>query len=85
VGASAARALGLIHGTDQIAFTAKWLGSASNPDVSRNYASFTQMAQDQANSRVYGGIHFRFENEASQEVCPKVADWVFKHFMRAKH
>lgn len=84
VGASAARALGLIHGTDQIAFTARWLGSGSNPDVSRNYASFTQMAQDQANSRIYGGIHFRFENEASQEACPKVAEWVFRHFMQAK-
>jgi hypothetical protein len=84
VGASAARALALIHGTDQIAFTAKWLGSESNPDVSRNYASFAQMAQDQANSRIYGGIHFRFENEASQEACPKVAEWVFKHFMQAK-
>jgi hypothetical protein len=84
VGASAARALGLIHGTDEVAFIAKWLGSGSNPDVSRSYASFTQMAQDQANSRIYGGIHFRFENEASQEVCPKVAQWVFKHFMQAK-
>ncbi len=84
VGASAARALALIHGTDQIAFTAKWVGSGTNPDVSRNYASFTQMAQDQADSRIYGGIHFRFENEASQEACPKVAEWVFKHYMRAK-
>jgi hypothetical protein len=42
------------------------------------------MAQDQANSRIYGGIHFRFENEASQEACPKVAEWVFRHFMQAK-
>ena len=84
VGASAARTLALIHGTDQIAFTAKWLGSESNPDVSRNYASFTQMAQDQADSRIYGGIHFRFENEASQEACPKVAEWVFKHYMQPK-
>jgi hypothetical protein len=85
VGASAARALALIHGTDQIAFTAKWLGSENNPDVSRNYASFTQMAQDQADSRIHGGIHFRFENEASQEACPKVAEWVFKNFMRPKY
>jgi hypothetical protein len=84
VAASAARALALIHGTDQIAFTAKWLGSGSNPDVSRNYASFTQMSQDQANSRIYGGIHFRFESEASQEACPKVAEWVFRRFMQAK-
>lgn len=84
VGASAARALALVHGTDQIAFTAKWLGSGTNPDVSRNYASFSQMAQDQANSRIYGGIHFRFENEASQDACPKAAEWVFEHYMQPR-
>lgn len=84
VGASAARALALIHGADEVAFTAMWLGSASNPDVSRHYASFSQMAQDQANSRIYGGIHFRFESEASQEACPKVAQWVYQNFMQAK-
>jgi len=84
VGASAARVLGLIHGSDQVAFTAVWLGNTGNPNVSRDYASFTQLAQDQANSRIYGGIHFRFESEASQEACPKVAEYVFANYMQPK-
>jgi hypothetical protein len=82
VGASAARALALFHGTDVMSFTAKWLGAAGQPDVSRNYSSFWQLALDQANSRIYGGIHFSFESRASQESCPKVAEYVYANFMQ---
>jgi hypothetical protein len=81
VGASAASALRLFHGTDAIAFTARWLGNPGNPDVSRAYTSFWQMAEDQANSRVYGGIHFSFEGAASQESCAKVSEYVFENYM----
>lgn len=82
VGASAARALSLVHGTDDVAFNAVWQGSAGNPDVTRPYSRFSQLAEDQANSRIYGGIHFRFENVASQQACPKVAEYVNARFMR---
>ena len=82
VGASAARALALAHGTDDVAFTAVWQGNTGNPDVSRPYSRFSQLAEDQANSRIYGGIHFRFESTASQQACPKVAEYVNARFMR---
>jgi hypothetical protein len=82
VGASAARALALAHGTDEVAFTAVWQGNTGNPDVSRPYSRFSQLAEDQANSRIYGGIHFRFESIASQQACPKVAEYVNSRFMR---
>jgi hypothetical protein len=81
VGASAARALALFYGTDAIPFTAVWLGNTGNPDVSRPYGGFWQLAEDQANSRVYGGIHFSFESAASQESCVKVPEYVVTHFM----
>jgi hypothetical protein len=81
VGASAAAALRLFYGTDTMAFTARWLGNTGNPDVSRPYAGFWQMAEDQANSRVYGGIHFSFESAASQEYCVKVPEYVFENYM----
>jgi hypothetical protein len=82
VGASAARTLALVLGSDEVPFTALWQGSSGNPDVARPYANFSQLAQDQANSRLYGGIHFRFENEASQHSCPKVAEYVFARYMQ---
>jgi hypothetical protein len=39
------------------------------------------MAEAQGRSRVFGGIHFTFEIEASQERCPKVADYAFENYM----
>ena len=41
------------------------------------------MAQEQADSRIYGGIHYRFDNEAGQTAGSAVADYVFANFMTA--
>lgn len=81
VGASAARILGLIYGSDEAQFTATWIGRDGNPDVARQYTHFSQLSLDQANSRIYGGIHFRYESEVSQEACPKIAEYVFANFL----
>lgn len=80
VGASAARMLTLFHGGDEQPFTVLWSGAAGHPDVARSYSRFSDLAQDQANSRIYGGIHFRYESEVSQESCPKVAEYVFETY-----
>lgn len=86
-GASAARALALGHGTDEIAFTATWFGlpatdtTPATSDVSRNYTSFWRMALDEARSRIVGGIHYTFESRASQRACPKVSEFVFNNYM----
>jgi hypothetical protein len=82
VSASAARMLSLIYGSDEAHFTARWVGADGHPDVSRSYTRFTQLAEDQANSRIYGGIHFRYESLASQASCPKVAEYIFANYMR---
>lgn len=84
VGASAARALQLFFGADAVPFTAVWKGNAGNPDVARSYVSFRQLSEDQANSRIYAGIHFRFDNAASQENCGRVSGYVFGHFALAR-
>jgi hypothetical protein len=47
----------------------------------RSYADFWQAADEQADARVYGGIHFRFDCEAGQKVGFKVAHYVVKHFL----
>lgn len=85
LGASAARALALAFGTNDIPFTVVWLGNTGNPDVPKPYTGFWQFAQDEADSRIYGGIHFRFDNEASQVVCSEVAEYIHGHYMRPRH
>lgn len=82
VGTSSARALARAVGRDDVPFSVTWIGTGGNANVTRQYASFSELAEQQARSRVYGGIHFDFELRASQESCTKVADWVADHYMK---
>lgn len=81
LGASAARALALNFGTNDIPVTARWVGAMGNANVSQSYPGFRQLAEAEALSRIYGGIHFTFESTASQESCPKVSEYVFANYM----
>ena len=82
IGASSARALALFFGTNDLPFTVQWTGIAPNADVARPFQGFWQLAEHQGVSREYGGIHFHFDTTASQEVCPKVAGYIYANFMR---
>lgn len=84
IGASAAQTLILYFGANEYNVSATWTGLNGNANVTRQYDNFWAMAEDQAVSREYGGIHFHFDTTASQEVCPKVARYVFNNFMRPK-
>jgi hypothetical protein len=65
-----------------VPFSVTWVGTGGNANVTRQYTSFSELAQQQARSRVYGGIHFDFELTASTGSCTKVADWVADHYAR---
>jgi hypothetical protein len=81
LGACASKALQLVLGTDNIAFTATWNGINGNPNVTRPYSSFSQLAQEEADSRIYAGIHFRFDNEASQAACARLVTFALGKVM----
>ncbi len=84
IGASAARVLALALGTDDVPVTATWRQSGGQPDVVFNFATLSDVAQQQADSRIYGGIHYRFDNEAGQIAGRAVAEYVFANFMTPK-
>ena len=46
-----------------------WKGSAP-----RQYASFTELAEEAAISRVYGGIHYRFTQDLTLEIGKKLGN-----------
>jgi hypothetical protein len=46
-----------LFGTDQVAFT--MTSGAPFAGITRSFTSFSQAAQENADSRVYAGIHFR--------------------------
>jgi hypothetical protein len=80
-GAVAARALQLVFGRDDVPFSVTWVGIAPNPDVTRHYDEFSQLAEEFARSRIYGGIHYQFDSDASQSACPKVAEHAYANYM----
>lgn len=86
VGTAHSTTLALFFGRDDIAFQHTWEGIApGSPGFTRSYPSFTAMANEQAESRIYGGIHFRFDNVAGQAVGRNVSIYVFFNFMRPRY
>jgi hypothetical protein len=81
VGASAATVLGAVFGTDDMSVSIEWR-SADDLSVvgTRTYGSFWQAAREQERSRVWGGIHYTFDGEASQQVCPMVAGFAMARY-----
>src|SRR5262249_54690422 len=53
----------------------------SRPGVTRSYPSFSQALQECGDSRVYAGIHWRFDCVVAQDVGRTVADYVMDHFL----
>jgi hypothetical protein len=84
VGASAARALELAFGTNDIQVTATFRQSNGTPDVSHLHPGFAQLAEEQAISRVYGGIHYQFDSDASRDMGVKIGDFIVANYMVAR-
>jgi len=80
IGASAARALQLAFGTDDTTITATWKQSNA-PDVSHQFDSFSALADSQYMARIWGGVHYRFDQVAGQHIGNQVAEYVFMNFM----
>ncbi|HKR22052.1 MAG TPA: vanadium-dependent haloperoxidase [Pyrinomonadaceae bacterium] len=81
IGTSQATVLALFFGRDDIRFEHTWTGAGG---ATRSYAGFGAMADEQARARVYGGIHFTFDNVAGQSVGTNVANYVFSKLMRPR-
>jgi hypothetical protein len=81
IGASAARALQLAFGANDIPVTATWRQSGGLSDVSHHFDGFWQAAEEQSESRIYGGIHYRFDQVAGQQIGRSAAEFVFANFM----
>jgi len=81
IGTSQSTMLALFFGRDDIAFQHTWEGAGG---ATRLYAGFGAMADEEARARVYGGIHFTFDNVAGQSVGQNVASYIFANVMRPR-
>jgi hypothetical protein len=82
IGTGASRMLADVLESDAQTFTATWYSPSDAVVFSQPYASLSQLGADEAHSRIWGGIHYRFDIEASQVSCTQVADYLFDHYMR---
>jgi hypothetical protein len=81
IGTSQSTMLALFFGRDDIRFDHTWQGTGG---ATRSYAGFTAMADEEARARVYGGIHFTFDNVAGQSIGRNVASYIFQNVMRPR-
>ena len=84
IGASAARALQLVCDTNDVPVAITWNLSGGFPSVTRYFDGFWQAAEEEAMARIYGGIHYRFDQQAGQQVGRSVAEFVFANFVRPR-
>ncbi|MDN5873143.1 MAG: Ig-like domain-containing protein, partial [Sinobacteraceae bacterium] len=73
---AAARILGHVFGMDTSFSTTAY----TLPGVTRSFDSFDAAADEAGRSRVYGGIHYEFTNQAGNELGHQVADAVLARF-----
>jgi hypothetical protein len=61
------------------------LSDPSLPTVTLHYTSFHDITDDIDDARVYGGIHFRFDQEAGGRLGRRVGRYVYGHNLRPAH
>lgn len=79
VSGAAAAVLSAFFGTNAIAFT---LPSQAAGLPARSFTSFSQAAAESAISRLYGGIHWSFDNNVGLTVGNAVGQYVTNNFFR---
>jgi hypothetical protein len=55
------------------------------PGVTLQYTTFRSLTHDIDDARVFGGIHFRFDQEAGARQGWRVGRYVFRHHLRPRH
>jgi hypothetical protein len=58
------------------------VGAESVPGVTRSFDSFAAAAAEAGQSRIYGGIHYQFDNQNGQALGRAVSQFVVENFLR---
>jgi len=61
------------------------LSNPAIPAIVLHYSAFHDILDDVDDARVYGGIHFRFDQEAGGKLGRRVGRYVYKHQLRPSH
>jgi hypothetical protein len=81
-GNGAAEVLRRLYGEDGHSIT---LTNPAVPSIVLQYTSFKQITDDISDARVYGGIHFRTDQEAGADLGRAIGTAVYKNNLRSVH
>lgn len=59
--------------------------SAEPVNSTRSFANFSQAAVENADSRVFAGIHFRFSCEGGMVLGQKIGDWILENSLKPRN
>jgi hypothetical protein len=79
-GGAASAVLRQVFGTDQVAFTAT--SGAPFAGLTRSFSRFSDAGQENADSRVYAGVHFRSATTSGLTLGRQVGWFVVRHTLR---
>ena len=83
LGAGAAEVLKRCFGTDHVPFSMESLTALPTNPV-RSFNTFTQAANENADSRVRAGIHFRFATEQGKALGRTVGSYIVNHHLQRR-
>src|SRR5262249_25628744 len=78
---AAASVLAESFGTDKVKFTTT---SDALPDVKRKFTSLSSAAEEAGMSRIYGGIHWQFDNVEGLKVGRTLGEYVYRNTLQAR-
>jgi PAP2 superfamily len=81
-GGAMSEVLAGFFGTDVVSFSTT---STTQPGVTRSFTSFSEAAQENGNSRVYIGFHFRHAVIEGIKLGSKVGKVAFNHYLQPVH
>ena len=84
VSATAATVLAEFFGNDAIAFTSSAEVAAGGAVITRSFDGFWEAAEEAGASRIYGGIHWSFDNEAGLEAGHSIGEFVSDNLLRPR-
>jgi hypothetical protein len=76
---AASSAMEQIYGNVSFSIT---LSTPAVPGVTITYRKLGQITDDIADARVYGGIHFRTDQDAGRLMGLRIGQWVYEHNLR---
>ena len=59
--------------------------SAAVPNLTLQYTAFKRIVEDISDARVFGGIHFRFDQDGGERQGTAIGKYVFKNNLRPVH